>query len=107
MLVENVWFVNLRASKMLDRNLAVSRASLTRKHKSREKLSHTLRELGLRLRHPYNVRHSCASRWLKAGIKPAFAAQQLGHSVEMFFRIYAKWIDVDETKKQEKMMDAI
>jgi len=25
----------------------------------------------------------------------------------MFFRIYAKWIDVDETKKQEKMMDAI
>jgi len=25
----------------------------------------------------------------------------------MFFRIYAKWIDVDETKKQEKMIDAI
>jgi integrase len=44
---------------------------------------------------------------LKAGIKPAFAAQQLGHSLQMFFRIYAKWIDVDETKKQEKMMDAI
>jgi len=25
----------------------------------------------------------------------------------MFFRTYAKWIDVDETKKREKMMDAI
>jgi integrase len=68
---------------------------------------HAQRELGLRWRHPYNVRHSCASRWLKAGIKPAFAAQQLGQSLQMFFRIYAKWIDVDETKRQEKMMDAI
>ena len=72
-----------------------------------EAFSNAQRDLGLRWRHPYNVRHSCASRWLRAGIKPAFAAQQLGHGLEMFFRIYAKWIDVDETKKQEKMMDAI
>ena len=72
-----------------------------------EAFSQAQRDLGLLWRHPYNVRHSCASRWLKAGIKPAFAAQQLGHGLEMFFRIYAKWIDVDETKRQEKMMDAI
>ena len=75
--------------------------------KMAQAFSQAQRDLGLRWRHPYNVRHSCASRWLKAGIKPAFAAQQLGHSLEMFFRIYAKWIDVDETKRQEKMMDAI
>lgn len=63
--------------------------------------------LGLRWRHPYNVRHSCASRLLKAGIKPAFAAKQLGHSLEMFFEIYAKWIDVDETIRQEKIWETI
>lgn len=63
--------------------------------------------LGLRFRDSYNVRHSCASRLLKAGVKPAFAAKQLGHSLEMFFRIYAKWIDVEETKKQEDIMRAI
>jgi integrase len=27
-----------------------------------------------------------------AGAKPAWAAAQLGHSVEMFMRRYAKWI---------------
>ena len=47
-------------------------------------------ELGLPWRHPHNVRHSYASRLLKAGIKPALAAKQLGHSLEMFFELYAK-----------------
>jgi integrase len=28
-----------------------------------------------------------------AGMTPAFCAKQLGHSVEMFLRTYAKWID--------------
>jgi len=27
------------------------------------------------------------------GMTPAFCAKQLGHSVEMFLRTYAKWID--------------
>jgi integrase len=30
---------------------------------------------------------------LMAGMTPAFCAKQLGHSVEMFLRTYAKWID--------------
>ena len=30
---------------------------------------------------------------LMAGANPAFMARQLGHSVEMFFRVYSKWID--------------
>jgi integrase len=29
---------------------------------------------------------------LMAGVNPAFMAGQLGHSPEMFFRVYAKWI---------------
>jgi integrase len=30
---------------------------------------------------------------LMAGMTPAFCARQLGHTVEMFLRTYAKWID--------------
>jgi integrase len=29
-----------------------------------------------------------------AGVNPAFMARQLGHSLDMFFKVYAKWIDV-------------
>ena len=30
---------------------------------------------------------------LMAGMTPAFCARQLGHSIEMFLRTYARWID--------------
>jgi integrase len=53
----------------------------------------TLRRLGLRYRPPYNTRHTYATMMLMAGMTPAFCAKQLGHSVEMFLRTYAKWID--------------
>ena len=53
----------------------------------------TLRRLGMRYRPPYNTRHTYASMMLMAGMRPAFCAKQLGHSVEMFLRTYAKWID--------------
>jgi len=52
-----------------------------------------LRRLGIRYRSPYETRHTYASMMLMAGMRPAFCAQQLGHSVEMFLRTYAKWID--------------
>lgn len=53
----------------------------------------TLKLLGIRYRRPYNMRHTYASSMLMAGMTPAFCARQLGHSVEMFLRTYAKWID--------------
>jgi integrase len=53
----------------------------------------TLRRLGLRYRPPYNTRHTYATMMLMASMTPAFCAKQLGHSVEMFLRTYAKWID--------------
>ncbi len=52
-----------------------------------------LQRLGLRYRRPYNMRHSYATSMLMAGMTPAFCARQLGHTVEMFLRTYAKWID--------------
>lgn len=55
-----------------------------------------LKRLGIRYRRPYNMRHSYATSMLMAGMKPAFCAKQLGHTVEMFLRTYAKWMDGDE-----------
>ncbi|MCE4545115.1 MULTISPECIES: hypothetical protein [unclassified Caballeronia] len=34
-----------------------------------------------------------ATAMLMAGMTPAFYAKQLGHSIEMFLRIYSRWID--------------
>lgn len=53
----------------------------------------TLKLLGIRYRRPYNMRHTYATAMLMAGMTPAFCARQLGHSVEMFLRTYARWID--------------
>ena len=53
----------------------------------------TLKRLGIRYRRPYNMRHSYATAMLMAGMTPAFCARQLGHSIEMFLRTYARWID--------------
>lgn len=56
----------------------------------------TLKRLGIRYRRPYNMRHTYATMMLMAGMTPAFCARQLGHSVEMFLRTYAKWLDGDQ-----------
>jgi integrase len=52
-----------------------------------------LKRRSFRYRRPYNMRHSYATSMLIARMTPAFCAQQLGHTVEMFLRTYAKWID--------------
>lgn len=52
-----------------------------------------LRALGIRYRRPYNMRHTYATTMLMAGMAPAFCARQLGHSVEVFLKTYARWID--------------
>lgn len=52
-----------------------------------------LKRLGIRYRSPYETRHTYATMMLMQGVTPAYAARQLGHSVEMFLRTYAKWMD--------------
>jgi integrase len=52
-----------------------------------------LKLLGIRYRRPYNMRHTYATVMLMAGMTPAFCAAQLGHSVEMFLKTYARWLD--------------
>jgi integrase len=53
----------------------------------------TLKRLGIRYRSPYETRHTYATMMLMVGVTPAFAARQMGHSVQMFLQTYAKWID--------------
>ena len=54
---------------------------------------------------PYSTRHTRASRMLMAGCKPAWCARQLGHSMEMFFRIYADWLEADDDGSQLPKVD--
>lgn len=52
-----------------------------------------LKKLGIRYRSPYETRHTYATMLLMAGVTPAFAARQMGHSIQMFLTTYARWID--------------
>lgn len=51
-----------------------------------------LQAAGVRYRRAYNCRHTYASLGLKAGAKPAFLADQLGHTLPIFYSVYARWI---------------
>ena len=64
------------------------------------KFTQTTNRLGIRHRNPYNVRHTCASMMLAAGCEPKWCADQLGHSLEMFYRVYATIIYADENAVQ-------
>lgn len=60
----------------------------------------TLKTLGIRHRAAYQTRHTCATLMLMAGNNPAWAAKQLGHSIEMFLRTYSRWIDGEDKGKE-------
>lgn len=52
-----------------------------------------LRHLGLKMRRPYQCRHTAATLWLGAGENPEWIAHQLGHSTtEMLFRVYSRYV---------------
>jgi len=68
----------------------------------------TLTKLGIRYRRPYNMRHTYATIGLMSGAKPGFLASQLGHSLRMFFTVYAKWLNgADDDREMEKFEQAI
>lgn len=48
---------------------------------------------GIRLRHPYQSRHTYACWALSAGANPSFIASQMGHEdARMVYEVYSKWI---------------
>lgn len=65
------------------------------------------KKLGIRYRGPYHTRHTYATIMLMSGVTPAYAARQLGHSVEMFLRIYAKWIDGGQNTVEMGKVEAL
>lgn len=52
-----------------------------------------LRNLGMKARRPYQMRHTAATLWLASGEAPEWIARQLGHtSTEMLFRVYSRYV---------------
>lgn len=54
----------------------------------------------VRYRTAYNCRHTYATIMLMDGVNPAFAASQLGHILQMFLRVYAKWIHGERSQAE-------
>lgn len=66
----------------------------------------SLKRLGIRDRDARQTRHTCATLMLMAGCNPAWAARQLGHSVQMFWKTYSKWIDrADSGRERAKLAE--
>ena len=61
----------------------------------------------VRYRRPYNCRHTYASEGLSNGLEPAFLADQLGHTLEVFYRTYAHWLGEDKNQGQYAMLDEL
>lgn len=61
-------------------------------HRQGEMFRSVIKLIQIRPRPAKNTRHTYATIMLMSGVKPAWAAAQLGHSVSMFERRYSKWI---------------
>ena len=63
-----------------------------------------LKAAGVTYRRPYNIRHTRATEMLMAGMNPAFSARQLGHDVNVYLTVYAKWISgADDATEMAKL----
>jgi integrase len=65
-----------------------------------------MRVCGIRVRDARQTRHTFATMCLHAGLKPGWVAGQLGHSVEMFYRVYSKWIEAQDQGAERRKLDA-
>ena len=52
----------------------------------------------IRHRPAYNARHTYATMLLMDGVNPVFVADQLGHSLQMLIKRYAKWLHGDKNR---------
>lgn len=67
----------------------------------------SLKRCKIRDRDARQTRHTCASMMLMAGCKPAWAANRLGNSVEMFLRVYSKWIPENDKRQELSKMSGM
>jgi integrase len=66
----------------------------------------TLKVLGIRERRAYVSRHTFATLALMKGIRPAYIAQQLGHSLQMLLEVYARWVPSQDEGAEAARLDS-
>ena len=64
----------------------------------RNRLVEAMKSCMIRHRPAYNARHTYATMLLMDGVNPVFVADQLGHSLQMLIKRYAKWIHGDKNR---------
>ena len=64
----------------------------------RNRLVAALKSCGIRHRPAYNARHTYATMMLMDGLNPVFVSNQMGHSLQMMMKRYAKWMHGDKNK---------
>lgn len=69
-----------------------------REDSMRDLFASAIKALRIRHRPAYNTRHTYATIMLMSGINPAFASNQLGHSLLMFTKIYSKWLHGEQSR---------
>jgi integrase len=75
--------------------------------RAREKVL-TPREQGSPLaKRPYDLRHTCLSTWLNAGVPPRQVAEWAGHSLEVLLRTYAKCMVGQDQTARRRIADAL
>ena len=62
---------------------------------------------GIRRRRAYATRHTYATRMVMGGAKPAYVANQLGHSLQMLYTTYARWINSADKGQEASKLAAI
>ncbi|TFW06144.1 site-specific integrase [Oxalobacteraceae bacterium OM1] len=63
---------------------------------------------GVPYRPARQTRHTFATMCLHAGMIPLYVAQQMGHSdPNLFFKVYAKWIDGDANRREIEKLDSL
>jgi len=72
----------------------------------RKAFTRALKALGIRHRPAYNARHTYATVGLMAGANPAWMAKQMGHSLKVFFEVYATWIEGQDGEAQMGKVEA-
>ena len=64
-----------------------------------------MKRAGVRVRDPYQSRHTYACWLLSSGANPSFIASQMGHaSAQMVFNVYGAWM-ADSSAEQIAMLN--
>ena len=58
-------------------------------------------------RRPYDLRHTCLSRWLNGDVYPTQVAEWVGHSVDVLLRIYAKCVTGQDELAKRRITEAL